>query len=79
MFEQQVIRFPWDKVNDGLRVVLPTILAVLTKRGVLAYLAKVYYPLGLVSPVLLEGKLIYRDICDATMRWEAPISDSLIT
>ena len=51
---------------------------MLTKRGVLAYLAKVYDPLGLVSPVLLEGKLIFRDICEARMQWDAPISDTLL-
>ena len=76
--DSKLLGLPWDKVNDRLRVEFPTIPAVLTKRGVLAYLAKVYDPLGLVSPVLLEGKLIYRDICDARMRWDAPISDTLL-
>ena len=32
----------------------------LTKRGVLCKLVKVYDPLGLVSPLTLEGKLIFR-------------------
>ena len=35
-----------------------------TKRGVLLKLAKIYDPLGLVSPTTLVGKLIYHDICD---------------
>ena len=76
--DSKLLGLPWDKVKDRLRVDFPTIPAVLTKRGVLAYLAKVYDPLGLVSPVLLEGKLIYRDICEARMRWDAPISDPLL-
>ena len=71
MFGQQVIRF-------ALPVEFPTIPAVLMERGVLAYLAKVSDPLGLISLVLLEGKLIYRDICDAKMRWRALISDTLL-
>ena len=73
-----LLGLPWDKVNDCLRVEFPTIPAVLMKQGVLAYLVKVYDPFGLVSPVLLEGKLIYRDICDTKMRWDAPISDTLL-
>ena len=56
----------------------PSLPAVLTNCGVLAYLAKVYDPLGLVSPVLLEGKLIYRDICEAKCRWDAPIQATLL-
>ena len=32
----------------------------LTKRGVLCKLVKVYDPLSLVSPLTLEGKLIFR-------------------
>ena len=49
--------------------------AELTKRGVLANLAKVYDPLGLVSPVMLEGKLIYREICNQKLAWDAPLAD----
>lgn len=54
----------WDKDKDELSVKFPTEETELTKRGVLRKLAKVYDPLGLVSPVTLEGKLIFRDVCD---------------
>lgn len=74
----KLLGLPWDKANDSLCVVFPTIPAVLTKRGILAYLAKVYDPLGLVSPVLLEGKLIYRDICEAKVRWDATVPDAFL-
>ena len=47
----------------------------MTKHGVLANLARVYDPLGLVSPVMLEGKLIYREICDQKLAWDAPLPD----
>ena len=61
--KSKLLGLPWDKVQDTLSVVFPAETAELTKRGVLANLAKVFDPLGLVSPVMLEGKLIYREIC----------------
>ena len=71
--DTKLLGLSWNKVEDSLHVVFPSIPAVLTKRGVLAFLAKVYDPLGLVSPQLLEGKLIYRDICEEKIRWDASI------
>jgi len=35
-----------------------------TKREVLRTLAKVYNPLRLATRLTLQGKLIYREICD---------------
>lgn len=71
--ESKILGLSWDKQNDTLKVVFPqvsseptkrSVLANPTKRSVLANLAKIYDPLGLVSPTTLTGKLIYRDICD---------------
>ena len=45
-----------------------------TKRGILRKLARIYDPLGLVSPLTLEGKLVYRDVCDAKLPWDAVLS-----
>jgi hypothetical protein len=36
-------------------------------------LAKIYDPLGLVFPTTLVGKLIYRDVCDAKLPWDASL------
>ena len=67
----------WNKVENSLQVDFPSTPAVLTKRGLLAYLAKVYDPLGLLSPMLLEGKILYREVCEAKVRWDGFIPDDL--
>ena len=41
----------------------PATPAEQTKRGILTNLAKVYDPLGIVSPVMLDGKVLYRESC----------------
>ena len=71
----KLLGLPWDKVQDTLRVVFPAETAELMKRGVPANLAKVYNPLGLVLPVMLEGKLIYREICNQKLTWDALLPD----
>ena len=53
----------WDKVEDTLHVCFPATPAEQTKRGILTNLAKVYDPLGIVSPVMLDGKVLYRESC----------------
>ena len=47
------------------------------KREVLAKLAKVYDPLGLASPITLQGKQIYRDGCDCKVSLDAAIPENL--
>ena len=54
----------WDRKEDTLSVAFPAENADPTKRGILGKLAKIYDPLGLVSPVTLEGKLFYHEACD---------------
>ncbi len=73
----KLLGMKWNKQRDVLQVDLPTVPAVLTKRGVLAYLAKVYDPLGVISPMLLEGKLVFREICEAKIGWDGAIPDEL--
>jgi hypothetical protein len=34
-------------------------------------MAKVYDPLGLVSPVMLEAKHLYRIVCEKNLPWDA--------
>ena len=65
----------WNKSKDMLGVRSPEKEIVCTKRGILPYLAPVYDPLRLVLPVLLLGKLIFREVCDLTIGWDKPLPD----
>jgi len=67
-----------DKGKDQLKVKFPTEEVQPTKRGVLSKLAKVYDPLGLVSPLTLEGKVIFRDVCNKKQAWDAKLAGPLL-
>jgi len=75
--ETKLLGLTWEKNTDTLYVNFPSDPAKETKRGVLANLAKVYDPLGLVSPVTLEGKRLYRQMCLQKLGWDTPLPDDL--
>ena len=67
----------WDKENDKIIVTFPDWEAASTKRGVLRKLASIYDPLGLVSPVTLVGKCLYRAVCREKLAWDAELTGRL--
>ena len=66
-----ILGLPWKKRQDTIEVKFPTVRAQVTKRGILAKIARVHGPLGLVAPMTLSGKLLYRDACDSKVAWDA--------
>ena len=63
---------------DTLAVTFPQGEAPTMKRRVLRKLAKVYHPLDLTTPLTLQGKLVYRDICEQKQTWDAKLSERLL-
>ena len=64
-----------DQNCHSLRVSNPNQARNFTKT--LQKLAKIYDPLGLISPQTLQGKLVYREICKNKIGWDAEIDDEL--
>ena len=52
----KLLGLPWDKSKDSLSVTMQQVDHGTTKRSILSQLAKIYDPLGLVSPMTLQGK-----------------------
>ena len=74
--ESKVLGLKWDKQSDTLKVSFLSENVPTTKRGILRKLSMIYDPHGLVSPLTLEGKLIFRDVCDAKIPWDAMLGSS---
>ena len=75
--ETKLLGLPWNKNNDTISVTFPQPIAETTKREMLRFLASIYDPLGLVSPTTLSGKLMYRQVCDQHLPWDAKVSESV--
>ena len=67
----------WNKLTDEVGVTIPEEVAQSTKRGILGKVARIYDPLGLIAPITLQGKLLYRDACEEKRAWDAPLSTPL--
>ena len=44
-----------------------------TRRGLLSAYSSLFDPLGLVAPVVLEARLIFRSLCQQGLAWDDPI------
>ncbi len=62
--ETKLLGLAWSKDEDSIQVNIRKETAVCTKRGLLGKMARIYNPLGLVSPLTLTGKTLFRDTCD---------------
>jgi hypothetical protein len=75
--ETKLLGLAWDKRRDTIGVTFPDVQpAAPTKRSILEAIAKIYDPLGLVSPVTLAGKTLYREACDLSIGWVKPLPDN---
>ena len=69
----------WDKEDDTLEIKIPPFSndTPVTKKTILSHLGKVYDPLGILSPTMVQGKHIYREACDEKLGWNAVVSEKL--
>ena len=74
----KILGHVWNKTEDTLKIqVQQDDDEKLTKRAILSRLGRVYDPLGIISPTLVEGKRVYRDSCEEGNSWSADVSPSL--
>ena len=67
----------WDQNKDVSSVLVPE-KTDKTKRGILRFLASTFDPLGIISPVTLYRKILYRESCDLKIGWDKPITNDLL-
>ena len=75
--ETRMLGLPWDKKEYLIAVTFPVEPVDVTKRGILRFLAAVYDPLGIASPTMLVGKLLYCKVCESRLPWDQKVSDRM--
>lgn len=63
----------WSDDNFSYKISFPTV-KVFTKRNILSDIAKVFDPLGWISPCLVTAKLLIQDLWANRSEWDEPIS-----
>ena len=60
---------PINRVDEIIKV---------PKNCIFSQLARIYDPLGIISPALVEGKSIFREACDENKRGDTGIFEPLL-
>uniref|UniRef100_A0A914HXT2 DUF5641 domain-containing protein n=3 Tax=Globodera rostochiensis TaxID=31243 RepID=A0A914HXT2_GLORO len=71
--QMKVLGIRWEPKNNLLTFKMPFFEGPITKRGILSHIAKVYDPLGLMSPAVLPAKLFLQTVQNLNPKWDAPL------
>ncbi|GBM79586.1 hypothetical protein AVEN_140205-1, partial [Araneus ventricosus] len=76
---QLVLGLGWSPSLDVVRftVVPDQLEATYTKRGVLSQMARVFDPLGLLSPCVIFMKILLQQLWQGKFSWDQPLPDEL--
>jgi len=81
--EQKILGVRWNYVQDQLVFDLSE-LAVLvrnmepTKRHIVGVGCKFYDPLGFISPITVQFKMLFQDLCLSKIDWDQPLAGELL-
>ena len=64
----KILGVSWDKENDVFRFPLEELVkrskvGKITKRAVLSVISSLFDPMGIISPVMVNAKILFQDIC----------------
>ena len=74
---ERVLGMQWRAEHDTLHFSFSPLDRPFTRRGILAVVASLYDPLGLIAPFTLTGKQILQKTCNKGMGWDEPVSDEI--
>ena len=67
----------WNLVSDTIGISIREVNMPVTKRELLSAIAAIYDPLGILSPLVLEGRVIMQELCRLGLQWDVPVEGSL--
>ena len=69
----------WNRKMDTLYFIVGDLvrkaeeLKAVTKKNVLSLLASLFYPLGIISPVMVSMKILFQELCNDRVGWDAEL------
>ena len=81
--EQKILGVKWNFVQDTLIFDLNELANVMnslkaTKRQIVGVTARLYDPLGFMSPVIVKLKMFFQELCASKVEWDEPLSGQLL-
>ena len=80
--EKKIIRLNWNIERDTFVFRFDWLVEfakelILNKRTVIKVVAKLYDPLGLISPLFITIKTLFQDLCRLKIFWDDPLDEEL--
>ena len=80
----KVLGVDWSCKSDNLEFSLDRILnggleTKMTKRNLLSAIARLFDPLGLLSPIVLTAKAIFQQLCVDNVGWDDDLSETVLS
>ena len=73
-----VLGLKWDTLTDTLSISTPTWdNKPLTKRSLLSQVSSIFDPLGLITPLTIQGKMLIRQAWQTKLDWDTPLPEEL--
>ncbi|XP_062620904.1 uncharacterized protein LOC134282517 [Saccostrea cucullata] len=76
---QRSLGIQWNLTADSFKFSITTEDKPLSRRGVLSTVNSIFDPLGFLSHVIINGKLILRDVVTETVDWDEQLPDYLMS
>eukprot|EP00112_Aurelia_sp_Birch-Aquarium-sp1_P017158 Seg3959.1 transcript_id=Seg3959.1/GoldUCD/mRNA.D3Y31 product="ATP-dependent DNA helicase tlh1" protein_id=Seg3959.1/GoldUCD/D3Y31 len=79
---EKVLGLIWDRQKDALKfdfeeIVKDVSLETVTKRSILSSTAKIFDPLGVLSPVVILLKILFQQICKDKCDWDTSVKEDV--
>lgn len=72
---QRSLGLCWNLHTDSFTYTISDDSKPITRRGVLSTVNSLFDPLGFIAPVVLQGRVLMRDLLSETSDWDAPLSE----
>ena len=78
----KVLGITWDMIADKFEFDLTKVgksdpEARITKRSILSMIAKLFDPLGLVSPIIVSAKVLFQELCTMKLGWDDELPEQM--
>lgn len=75
----KVLGLWWDPSDDSLsfRIETPIIPQLLTKRVILSSIAKLFDPIGIISPIIVKAKIIMQELWTLNINWDEAVPQNI--
>ncbi len=74
---ERALGVQWSIEADAFKFTIALKERPCTRRGILSTVSSIFDPLGLVAPVLLEGKSILQELCRKNLGWDDPVPEDI--